>query len=112
MPYERINVTTGLRLLSGIVVVVVVVGATVVVGAAVVVVAAGAEMFIHFKVLATFAHTSFLPDAVTILPAVVHLAPSLLAARAGDATSPEKAKTTATNRTVFISTKTTYQLER
>lgn len=110
MPYERIKVTTGLRLLNGIVVVVVVV-ATVVVGATVVV-AAGAEMFIHFKVLANFAHTSFLPDAFTIFPAVVHLAPSLLAAKAGDATRPEKAKTTATNRNVFIISKTTYQLER
>jgi uncharacterized membrane protein len=92
-------------LLSGIVVVVVV--ATVVVGATEVVVA-GAEMFIHFKVLATFAHTSFLPDALTILPAVVHLAPSLLAANAGEATKPEKTKTTAKYRSVFISTKTTY----
>jgi uncharacterized membrane protein len=101
VPYERIKVTTGLRLLSGIVVVVVVIGATVVVGATEVVVA-GAEMFIHFKVLATFAHTSFLPDALTILPAVVHLAPSLLAANAGEATKPEKTKTNATNRDVFI----------
>ena len=45
---------------------------------------------------------SFLPDAFTNFPAVVHLAPSLLAARAGDTTRPEKAKTTATNRSVFI----------
>ncbi|NBO57249.1 MAG: hypothetical protein EBU84_22215 [Actinobacteria bacterium] len=107
MPYERINVTTGLRLLAGIVVVVVVV-ATVVVGATVVVVVVGAVMLIHFKVLATFPHTSFLPDELTIFPAVVHLAPSLLTANAGAEAKPEKTKTSNTYRSVFIITKTTY----
>jgi hypothetical protein len=106
VPYDRIKVTTGFRLLSGIVVVVVV--ATVVVGAAVVVVAEGVVILIHFKVLATLAHTSLLPDELTTLPAVVHLAPSLLVANAGEATKPEKTKTTAKYRSVFISTKTTY----
>jgi hypothetical protein len=107
VPYDRIKVTTGLRLLAGIVVVVVVV-ATVVVGATVAVVAAGVVILTHFKVLATFAHTSFWPDTLTTLPAVVHLAPSLLTANAGEAAKPEKTKTTATYRSVLIIFKTTH----
>jgi hypothetical protein len=66
VPYERIKVTVGFLLLSGIVVVVVVV-ATVVVGAAVDVVVVGGVRLTHLRFLATLAQTSLLPETFSRL---------------------------------------------
>ena len=90
MPYDRIKVTTGFRLLSGIVVVVVVVVATVVVGATVVVVVVGAVILIHFVVFGNIAHTSLVLETTTTLPGTVHFAPSLLTAKAGAPNTPKR----------------------
>jgi hypothetical protein len=47
------------------------------------------------------AQTSFLPAAVTVLPATVHLAPSLFAACTGELKTP-KTPTAITNETSFF----------
>ena len=104
LPALRAKVTVGaVRSAATVVVVaVVVVGATVVVvvvvGATVV---AGVETAIHFKVFATLTHTSFLPPTVTVFPATVHFAPSLLTASAGDPNTPRK-PTAIANATSFF----------
>ena len=103
MPYERIKVTTGLRLLDGIVVVVVVM-ATVVVGATVVVVAARAVMLIHLVFFGNIAHTSLVPDTLTTLPGTLHLAPYLLAARAGALNTQTRPRASVKEATFLIMT--------
>ena len=90
--------TTGLILLAATVVVVVVVAAAVVVvvGASVVVVVVAGVNATHLRDLATFAQTSFWLLTVTTRPAILQLAPSLLAA---SACAPAPANTAAEIRT-------------
>jgi hypothetical protein len=91
-------VTTGFTAAATVVVVVVV--ATVVVGATVVVVTALPPTATHLRFL-EIAHTSFLPETVTILPAFVHFAPSLFSASTCDPERPIKDKTIAGAR-IFL----------
>jgi hypothetical protein len=91
-------VTTGFAAAA---IVVVVVTATVVVGAAVVVVVTALPPTVTHLRLLEIAHTSFLPETVTILPAFVHFAPSLFSASTCDPERPIKDKTIAGAR-IFL----------